>query len=85
MTVLNEENVSVSPTGRGPLTFLFRSCSPDPKGSVHRAWSVTMLLTLVFFILAIIEGKNLFLFLADPALHCTALENTTEHYAQYSL
>jgi hypothetical protein len=60
MAVLDEENVSTSPRGGGPLAFLFRSCNPDPKGSVHRAWSVTMLLTLIFFILAIIEGKPIF-------------------------
>jgi hypothetical protein len=36
---------------------LFNSCVADPKGSVHRAWSLTLLLSVIFFIIAIIEGK----------------------------
>ena len=57
MTVTEDESTVTSASG-GILTFLFRSCNPDPKGSIHRAWSVTMLLTLLFFIVAIIEGEN---------------------------
>ncbi len=56
MTVLDEENVSTTP--RGPLSLLFGSCSSDPVGTVHRAWSVTLLMTLLFFIMAIIEGVS---------------------------
>jgi hypothetical protein len=39
---------------------LFNSCIADPKGSVHRAWSLTLLLSVIFFIIAIVEGKEIY-------------------------
>lgn len=71
MTVLDEENASNVP--RGPFAFLFQSCSSDPKGSIHRAWSVTVLLTLLFFIIAIVEATNLQHTKASVALRTVAI------------
>ncbi len=39
------------------LTKLFMTCENDAMGSVHRAWAVTVLFMVVFFIVAIIEGE----------------------------
>jgi hypothetical protein len=39
------------------LTKLFMTCENDALGSVHRAWAVTVLFMVVFFIVAIIEGE----------------------------
>ena len=57
MTDLTDESVSNSQ--RGMFAFLFLQCEGDPKGSIHRAWSITLLLTLLFFIVAIVEGTSL--------------------------
>ena len=35
----------------------FVSCESDALGSVHRAWAVTVLFMVMFFIVAIIEGE----------------------------
>ena len=40
------------------LTRLFRSCSDDPKSSIHRAWGLTLILLVVFFVVAVIESKS---------------------------
>ena len=39
------------------LKKLFATCEDDALGSVHRAWAVTVLFMIVFFIVAIIEGE----------------------------
>ena len=39
------------------LSKLFMTCENDALGSVHRAWAVTVLFMVVFFIVAIIEGE----------------------------
>jgi hypothetical protein len=39
------------------LKRLFMSCESDALGSVHRAWAVTVLFMVLFFIVAIIEGE----------------------------
>lgn len=43
----------------GPCARLFVSCADDPKGSIHRAWSLSLLFIGLFFIVAIIEVINL--------------------------
>lgn len=39
------------------LSKLFSSCSDDPKGSVHRAWGVSLIFLVVYFILSVFESK----------------------------
>ena len=55
MTVLDEDNASPE---TGILSKIFASCAPDPRGSVHRAWSLSLLFIVFFFVLAIFEGKS---------------------------
>lgn len=38
---------------------IFSSCSDDPKGSVHRAWGISLLFVIVYFTLSIVESKLL--------------------------
>jgi len=47
------DNDMVEPSGSA----LFRRCDPDPQGSVSKAWSLTILLILLFFGFAIFECK----------------------------
>jgi hypothetical protein len=44
------------------LKRLFQTCESDALGSVHRAWAVTVLFMIIFFIVAIIEGERVFFF-----------------------
>jgi hypothetical protein len=37
---------------------LFGSCASDPKGSVHRAWGISLLFLVIYFAVAIIESKS---------------------------
>ena len=46
------------------LKKIFLSCESDALGSVHRAWAVTVLFIVLFFIVAIIEGEWWFLFVS---------------------
>ncbi|KAL7426842.1 hypothetical protein ACHAXM_000617 [Skeletonema potamos] len=39
------------------LKRLFQTCESDALGSVHRAWAVTVLFMIIFFIVAIIEAS----------------------------
>jgi hypothetical protein len=41
----------------GCLSRLFSSCSGDPRGSIHRAWGVSLLFILAFFVLSVVESK----------------------------
>lgn len=43
--------------GNRILKQLFSSCEEDALGSVHRAWAVTVIFMVVFFVVSIIEGK----------------------------
>ena len=43
--------------GHGILSILFSSCAGDPKGSVHRAWGITLLFIVLFFAMAFVEGE----------------------------
>lgn len=36
---------------------LFSSCSGDPKGSVHRAWGLTLIFLVAFFVVSMFESK----------------------------
>jgi hypothetical protein len=37
---------------------LFGSCASDPKGSVHRAWGISLLFLVLYFSVSIIESKS---------------------------
>lgn len=39
------------------LNRMFTSCQGDPKGSVHRAWGISLLFIVLYFTIAIIESK----------------------------
>mmetsp|Transcript_22261 Transcript_22261/g.46106 ORF Transcript_22261/g.46106 Transcript_22261/m.46106 type:complete len:107 (+) Transcript_22261:1574-1894(+) len=41
----------------GLLSKVFSSCEADAKGSVHRAWGITLLFIAIFFAMAFIEGE----------------------------
>lgn len=45
--------------GHGILSKMFSSCAEDPQGSVHRAWGITLLFIVIFFIMAIVEGESM--------------------------
>mmetsp|Transcript_8149 Transcript_8149/g.22611 ORF Transcript_8149/g.22611 Transcript_8149/m.22611 type:complete len:202 (+) Transcript_8149:159-764(+) len=46
-------------TTAGILNRVFESCSDDPKSSIHRAWGLTLIFLVIFFIISIIEMINL--------------------------
>eukprot|EP00934_Nitzschia_sp_Nitz4_P005091 Nitzschia sp. Nitz4//scaffold139_size61406//40510//41157//NITZ4_006461-RA/size61406-snap-gene-0.5-mRNA-1//1//CDS//3329535855//5081//frame0 len=49
-------------TGRsshGLLGQIFGSCAEDPKTSVHRAWGISLLFVLFYFVLTIVEMVKL--------------------------
>jgi hypothetical protein len=46
------------PEKNGILSVMFSSCSPDPRGSVHRAWGISLLFVVLYFILSIFESKS---------------------------
>ena len=48
----------------------FVSCESDALGSVHRAWAVTVLFMVLFFIVAIIEGEFCWLVWCVAKLWC---------------
>lgn len=41
----------------GILGKLFGSCASDPRGSVHRAWGISLLFVVVYFALAVVESE----------------------------
>jgi hypothetical protein len=45
------------PEKNGILSAVFTSCSPDPRGSVHRAWGISLLFVVLYFVLSIFERK----------------------------
>jgi len=57
MVVMDEDNGAENK--RGPFTALFKSCASDPRGTVHRAWSLTLVFIVVYSIVTIIEVWNL--------------------------
>ena len=38
------------------MTRVFGSCSDDPKGSVHRAWGLTLIFLVMFFVASLFES-----------------------------
>lgn len=46
-------------TKNGILSKMFASCAPDPRGSVHRAWGISLLFVVVYFALSIFEMVSL--------------------------
>jgi len=44
---------------------MFTSCAADPKGSVHRAWGISLLFVVLYLIVAVIESK---LFVSSPCV-----------------
>jgi hypothetical protein len=49
-----QEEIAIE-TKRGSSA-IFRQCDPDPKGSVSKAWSFSLLFIIFFFGFAIFEG-----------------------------
>lgn len=45
------------PEKNGILSAMFASCNPDPRGSVHRAWGISLLFVVLYFVLSIFESK----------------------------
>jgi len=41
----------------GLLSKLFVSCSSDPRGSVHRAWGVSLIFVILYFVVSVFESK----------------------------
>ena len=39
------------------LEKIFRSCDEDPKGSVHKAWGLSLIFVFVYFIISVVESK----------------------------
>mmetsp|Transcript_31397 Transcript_31397/g.47465 ORF Transcript_31397/g.47465 Transcript_31397/m.47465 type:complete len:199 (-) Transcript_31397:41-637(-) len=55
-----EGMIPTSSEGEGPvMSRVFSSCSDDPKGSVHRAWGVSLIFLVLYFIMSIVEMLNL--------------------------
>jgi hypothetical protein len=40
----------------GVLGWLFGSCAADPKGSIHRAWGISLIFVLLYFVLSVVES-----------------------------
>ena len=38
---------------------LFSSCAEDPKGSVHRAWGISLIFLVFYFVISVIESELL--------------------------
>lgn len=41
----------------GLLGRVFHSCADDPRGSVHRAWGVSLIFVILYFVISIIESE----------------------------
>lgn len=54
-----EDASTIGPRKSGILAKLFSSCAPDPRGSVHRAWGISLLFVVLYFVLAVIEMLKL--------------------------
>jgi hypothetical protein len=44
-------------TASGYLDRLFSSCADDPKGSIHRAWGVSLIFVILYFVVSMFESK----------------------------
>jgi hypothetical protein len=52
----HEDAMGEVPEKNGILSVLFSSCAPDPRGSVHRAWGISLLFVVLYFVLSVFEG-----------------------------
>ena len=41
----------------GILSKLFSSCADEPKGSVHRAWGISLIFVILYFVISIFESE----------------------------
>jgi len=57
--VANMEVDAPTDKKNGILNKLFSSCAPDPRGSVHRAWGISLLFVVLYFSLSIYEMVSL--------------------------
>ena len=44
-------------TASGYLDRLFASCADDPKGSIHRAWGVSLIFVILYFVVSMFESE----------------------------
>jgi len=40
------------------LDRVFSSCAKDPKGSIHRAWGISLIFVIIFFVIAVFESES---------------------------
>jgi hypothetical protein len=52
----DDDILDESSRGESILSKVFASCAGDPKGSVHRAWGVSLIFLVIYFILSIFES-----------------------------
>lgn len=45
----------------GFLNRAFASCADDPRGSVHRAWGVSLIFVILYFVISVVESKCILL------------------------
>lgn len=57
MSTSDSEDHMLSPATKGLMGKMFGACSSDPRGSVHRAWGISLLFVVFYFVLAVIESK----------------------------
>ena len=62
MSALAQDDESIYDRGytvaNGLLGKMFNSCADDPKGSIHRAWGISLILIILYFVLSILESKS---------------------------
>lgn len=56
-TELDDASLIGSSKG-GTLSKLFASCASDPRGSVHRAWGISLLFVVLYFAFAVVESES---------------------------
>ena len=56
-TEIEDDSPTTGSRKSGILGKLFGSCAPDPRGSVHRAWGISLLFVVVYFTFAVIESE----------------------------
>ena len=64
------------------LNRVFQSCADDPESSIHRAWGLTLIFLLVFFIVTVIESK---LFLFGRSMLFFSLSNSSQREKKLAL
>ena len=53
-----DESMYGSVAAQDFMSRLFSSCSEDPKGSVHRAWGLTLIFLVIFFVVSAFESTS---------------------------